>query len=86
MVAEAKTILSTTALPQGRAERARELLGAAIQLADHLLEVNPAVTLGKRGGKTTAKRMTARDPDYYRNIAAMRKVRAGGRPRKHSSD
>ena len=83
MIAEAETILATTTLPQGRAERARELLGTAVKLADHLLEVNPAAALGKKGGKTTAKLMMAKDPDYYKRIAGMRKTRAGGRPRRH---
>jgi hypothetical protein len=85
MIAEAETILTTTTLPQGRAERARELLGVAVKLADHLLEVNPAAAMGKKGGKTTAKKMTAKDPDYYKRIAAMRKTRAGGRPKKADS-
>ena len=84
IIAEAETILTTTTLPQGRAERAGELLNAAVRLADHLLEIPPAAVLGKKGGKTTAKRMRAKDPDYYRRIAAMRKTRAGGRPRKES--
>lgn len=40
---------------------------------------NPAaVALGRKGGKTTAKR----GPDYFRKIAAMRKTFAGGRPHK----
>jgi hypothetical protein len=40
---------------------------------------NPAaVALGRRGGKSTAKR----GPDYFRKIAAMRKTHAGGRPPK----
>src|SRR5437868_12840668 len=81
MIDEAHTILETSSLPQGRAERARELLGTAIKLADHLLEVNPAAAMGKKGGKTTAKLMTAKDPDYYKRIAAMRKTRGGGRPK-----
>jgi hypothetical protein len=33
---------------------------------------------GKIGGRETAKR----GPDYFRKIAAMRKNRKGGRPRK----
>jgi len=84
MIAEADTILTTTTLPQGRAERARELLGTAVKLADHLLTEKPAAVLGAKGGKTTAKLMTAKDPDYYKRIAAMRKTRAGGRPKKDS--
>ena len=81
MIAEAETILTTITLPQGRAERAKELLGAAVKLADHLLTEKPAALLGAKGGKTTAKLMKAKDPDYYRRIAAMRKTKAGGRPK-----
>jgi hypothetical protein len=82
MIDEAHTILETTTLPQGRAERARELLSTAVKLADALMEENPAAKMGAKGGKTTAKRMLERDPEYYKRIAAMRKTRAGGRPRK----
>lgn len=81
MVEEAHTLLNTIVLPQGRGERARELLGTAVTLADHLLTEKPAAILGAKGGKTTAKLMTAKDPDYYRRIAGMRKVKAGGRPK-----
>jgi hypothetical protein len=77
MIDEAHTILETTTLPQGRAERARELLGAAVKLADHLLTEKPAAVLGARGGKKTAQR----GPDYFRKIAAMRKTHSGGRPK-----
>jgi hypothetical protein len=77
MIAEAETILSTTNLPQGRAERACELLGTAVKLADHLLTEKPAAVLGAKGGKKTAER----GPDYFRKIASMRKAHRGGRPR-----
>jgi len=30
-----------------------------------------AAQLGAKVGKTTAKRMTSKDPDYYKQIAAM---------------
>lgn len=79
MVSEAKILLETSPeLPQGRTQRASELLGDAITLADHLISVPPAAMLGAKGGKTTAKR----GPEYFAKIAAMRKTRAGGRPRK----
>jgi hypothetical protein len=35
---------------------------------------------GSKGGKKTAER----GPDYFRQIAAMRKTRGGGRPRKQA--
>ena len=81
MIAEAERILLTTTLPQGRAERACDLLDAAVKLADHLLSERPAATLGKKGGLKTAER----GPEYFKRIAAMRKTRAGGRPRKDES-
>jgi hypothetical protein len=77
MISEAEMILTTTTLPQGRAERARELLGTAVKLADHLLTEKPAALLGAKGGKKTAER----GPDYFKRIAGMRKTRAGGRPK-----
>ena len=80
MIAEAETILTTTTLPQGRAERARELLGTAVKLADHLLTERPAAVLGAKGGKKTAER----GPEYFSKIAAMRKTRSGGRPKSKS--
>jgi len=76
LVAEAQNLLTTTTLPEGRSQRARELLTAAVALADDLLDQSPAATLGKKGGKATAKRGS----DYYRKISAMRKTHAGGRP------
>ena len=78
MISEADRLLTTTTLPEGRAERAHELLSAAVKLADDLITVKPAAALGSKGGKKTAER----GPDYFRKIASMRKTRAGGRPRK----
>lgn len=78
LIVEAQSLLSTTNLPEGRSQRAHELLTAAVHLADDLLEQSPAAALGKKGGKTTAKR----GPDYFRQIAAMRKEHKGGRPKK----
>ena len=77
MISEAQHILATTILPEGRSERAYELLTAAVHLSDNLLEVNPAATLGSKGGKKTAER----GPEYFARIASMRKTRAGGRPK-----
>ncbi len=80
LIAQAQDLLTTTNLPEGRSQRAHELLTAAVQLADDLLEQSPAAALGKKGGKATAKR----GADYFRKIAAMRKDFKGGRPRKPS--
>lgn len=78
MIAEAHSILATTKLPEARSERAYELLAAAIHLADHLLETSFAAELGRKGGETTAKR----GPEYFSQIAGMRRERKGGRPAK----
>jgi hypothetical protein len=86
MIQQAKDNLEDIELPQGRATRCRELLTAAFALANDLVRSDlpgkAAAQLGAKGGKTTAKRMILKDPDYYKRIAAMRKTRAGGRPRK----
>jgi hypothetical protein len=81
LISEAHEIVSTTPMPEARSERASELLSAAVHLADDLLAVSPAAVLGKKGGKKTAER----GPEYYAQIAAMRKTHAGGRPRKETA-
>ena len=78
LIAEAQALLTTTTLPEGRSQRAHELLTAAVHLADDLLEQSPAAKLGEKGGKVTAKRGS----NYFRKIAAMRKDFKGGRPPK----
>ena len=78
LIGEAELILSTTTLPEGRSERARELLQAAVDLTDNLISVKPAAVLGAKGGKATAKRGS----EYFAKIAAMRKERKGGRPKR----
>jgi len=67
-------------LPEGRLDRAHELLDTAIALNEDLLCAdNPAAQLGSKGGKKTA----VRGPEYFKKIAGMRKARKGGRPRKN---
>jgi len=39
LISEAELLLSTIELPEGRAARARELLNAAVKLADNLIKV-----------------------------------------------
>ena len=80
LISEAHLILSTTELPEGRAARSRELLESAIVLADDLLASakTPAAALGRKGGSVTAQKGS----EHFRQLAAMRKTRAGGRPRK----
>ena len=80
LISEAQDLLTTTDLPEGRSQRAHELVMAAISLADDLLNQSPAADLGKKGGKATAKR----GPDYFRKIASMRKAFKGGRPARTS--
>jgi hypothetical protein len=80
MIADAQNLLATTNLPEGRSQRAHELLTAAIHLADDLLTQRPAATLGAMGGKVTAKRGS----EYFRQLAAKRKEHKGGRRKKKS--
>jgi hypothetical protein len=81
LIAEADLILSTTELPQGRAVRCREILRSAVALTNDLLKqtkMPAAALLGAKGGSQTAKRGS----DYFRQLAAKRKTRGGGRPKK----
>jgi hypothetical protein len=83
LLTEADTILSTTELPEGRAVRCREILRSALALADDMLKsarMPAAAALGRKGGSQTAKRGS----DYFRQLAAKRKTRAGGRPKKQA--
>lgn len=77
LLLQARELLTGIKLPEKRAERAHELLNAAVALADDLLTVKPAAVIGAKGGNKTAER----GPEYYAQIAAMRKKKAGGRPK-----
>jgi hypothetical protein len=83
LLSEADQILSTTTpLPENRTPRCRELLRAALALADDLLKQErrkPAAILGHKGGSATARRHGA---EHYRMMTASRKTHGGGRPRK----
>ncbi|MGA2713193.1 MAG: hypothetical protein ABSG41_08795 [Bryobacteraceae bacterium] len=83
LISEADLILETTPpLPQNRTGAARENLRAALSLVDDLIaqaKLAPAAVLGSRGGSTTSRRF---GPEHYRKMAAARKTRSGGRPRK----
>ena len=82
LITEADRILATTIpLPENRTPRCRELLGAALALADDLRSESPAVTLGHKGGSVTAKRHGSA---HYRQMAAARKTLSGGCRRKKS--
>jgi hypothetical protein len=81
---QAHLIVSSNPLPPGGRERAEELLRTAVALSGALVDskrAKPAAAfLGAKGGKQTAKR----GPEYFAKISAMRKTRAGGRPRKQA--
>jgi hypothetical protein len=77
-IAEAHQLLATTKLPEGRSERAYELLTAALNLVEDAMQRSPAAMLGTKGGKKTAKKGS----EYFRQIAAQRKSFKGGRPPK----
>jgi hypothetical protein len=82
LISEVDLILETTPLPQNRTARSRELLSAALALTEDLLKqdhLTPAAILGHKGGSATARKL---GPEHFRELAAMRKTRAGGRPRK----
>ena len=82
LIDEAHLLLETTDLPEGRSGRARELLSSAVSLVNDLIDTSPAAALGQKGGLATAKR----GPEYFRELAAKRKTKAGGRPRKNPTD
>jgi len=78
LIYEARTTIQEANLPQGRSARTVELLAAALAFAEDLASEKPAVALGAKGGAKTAQR----GPEYFAKIAAMRKTKAGGRPKK----
>lgn len=85
LIQQAHQVVQTDKLPEGRSERASELLGAALILSDKLLMTKPAAVMGAKGGNKTAALMKAKDPGYFKKIAGMRKTNAGGRPKKNRS-
>src|SRR5271170_2624954 len=73
-------------LPQNRTAHCRENLRAALALADDLLKqgkMSAAAVLGHKGGSTTARKLGS---EHYRQMAAARKTRSGGRPRKQTEN
>ena len=70
--------------PQNRTAHCRENLRAALALADDLLKqqrMTPAAVLGHIGGSVTSRKLGV---EHYRKMAAARKTRGGGRPRKEA--
>ncbi|MDQ2841661.1 MAG: hypothetical protein M3Y72_11605 [Acidobacteriota bacterium] len=83
LVNQADLVLATIPDPHPSVTSARESLNAALALAKVLAKREPdAAALGAKGGNATKAANLARDPDYYKRIAGMRKVRGGGRPKK----
>lgn len=82
LISEADLILETTPpLPENRTAACRELLKAAISLTEDFIsqaKLSPAAALGQKGGSATAQRGS----EYFRELAAKRRTRSGGRPRK----
>jgi hypothetical protein len=89
LINQADLVLATISAPRPSVASARESLSAALALSKDLMKraasaANPlksgAVLLGSKGGSKTAER----GPEYFAQIAAMRKNRRGGRPRKQA--
>ena len=84
LVNQADLVLATIQNPHPSIASARESLNAALALSRDLVKrfADPlktgAAAMGAKGGSKTAER----GPEYYAQIAAMRKNRRGGRPRK----
>jgi hypothetical protein len=79
LINQADLALATISEPHPSIASARESLNAARALSKHLAQREPdAAALGAKGGTKTAER----GPEYFKQIAAMRKKRAGGRPKK----
>jgi hypothetical protein len=85
LIADTDLTLETTPdLPQNRTAHCRENLRAALALADDLLKQSrssAAAIMGHMGGTSTSRKLGA---EHYRRMAAARKTRGGGRPRKQA--
>ena len=85
IISEVDLILETTPdLPQNRTGRSRELLRAALALTSDLIsqaKMPAASAMGHQGGSATARKYGS---EHFRKLAAQRKTRAGGRPRKQT--
>jgi len=83
LISEIDLILADTDLPQNRTARCRELLGSAIAITEDILsqaKLPAAAQMGRKGGTVTAQKGS----DYFRQLAAKRKTRGGGRPKKEA--
>src|SRR5258708_247442 len=85
LINQADLSLALVHNPDSSVASARESLNAALGLSKYLVtraSADPltagATAMGQKGGSKTAER----GPEYFAQIAAMRKNRKGGRPRK----
>jgi hypothetical protein len=85
ILSEVDLILETCPpLPENRTGRSRELLRSALALVDDLSSQSRKTVgevMGHKGGSATAHKF---GPEHFRKLAALRKTRGGGRPRKQS--
>jgi hypothetical protein len=79
LIDEAHMVLTTVGTAKGGANAAAKLLASALALTDDLIAApSSAVSLGQRGGMKTAERGS----EYFRQIAAKRKKKSGGRAKR----
>jgi hypothetical protein len=82
LISQADLILEgAPLLPENRTAAAREALASALALTSDLLKQSKlpaAAVMGRKGGAVVAQRGS----EYFRQLAAKRKTRAGGRPKK----
>jgi hypothetical protein len=85
MIADADLILETAPeLPENRTKAARDLLKTSLALIDDLIsqaKLPAAAIMGRKGGASVVRKLGS---DHFRRMAAARKTRAGGRPRKQA--
>ena len=88
LIDQADLVLATIHNPHPSIGSARESLTAALALTRDIIQrstaagpvdESAAATLGAKGGNAT---LASKGPEYFKQISAMRKKKAGGRPRK----
>jgi hypothetical protein len=79
LLTEASLVIGTIKSPS--TPRAAELLATALAVTRDMMEhaeTNTAASLGRKGGSKTAER----GAEYFKQIASLRKTKAGGRPKR----
>jgi hypothetical protein len=87
LINQADRVLATIPQPHHSVGGARESLTAALALTRDIIQrstaapvdESAAAALGAKGGNAT---LASKGPEYFKRISAMRKKKAGGRPRK----